>query len=329
MHHLKRTTLLLQLLLLVLFSGHAAAQGFSYVYIQGDKETPIYVKLDGQMQPRYGKDYCIISRLAPGPLTIQILFEQNKYPAQTFTFFVPENSSRSFMLTRNGGVFFLYDLQRHFYLVAGNKLADDEKKSKEAAALANSGNMSASPDASPAVQQPDATEQTSFEKPKKRSAERPVVVNEMPADAGTPELGNTSTDGQPGFMNNVTLQNDRDRQSNGSDMIAKPQENDTYTGVVNSDCPNPMSESEFDDIYITMMKQGGDKLNYLLDHMKSCFSTEQVRLLAHNLPNDTDRFTFMKRVYAHVTDQSDFYMLEHLFTTEEGKDNFRHLVNPQ
>jgi hypothetical protein len=38
---------------------------FSYLYIQGDKQTPFYVKLEDAMQPRFGKNYCIIPKMAP------------------------------------------------------------------------------------------------------------------------------------------------------------------------------------------------------------------------------------------------------------------------
>lgn len=78
-------------LLLLLLAGNTFANGFSYVYIQGDKQTPFYVKFEDEMMPRYGKNYCIISQLAPGPVKVQILFQQNIYPAQTFTIQVPEN----------------------------------------------------------------------------------------------------------------------------------------------------------------------------------------------------------------------------------------------
>jgi len=35
------------------------AQQWSYVYIQGDKHTPFYVKMDDEMLPRYSKHFYI------------------------------------------------------------------------------------------------------------------------------------------------------------------------------------------------------------------------------------------------------------------------------
>jgi hypothetical protein len=98
-----------------------AAQPFSYVYIQGDKITPFYVKMDGQMMPRYGKNYCILSELAPGPIHIEILFQQKVFPSQEFTINVPENGSRGFLLSRQGDGFGLYDIRQKKYITTNDQ----------------------------------------------------------------------------------------------------------------------------------------------------------------------------------------------------------------
>ena len=95
-----------------------AAQPFSYVYIQGDKVTPFYVKMEGQIMPRYGKNYCILSELNPGTIHIEILFQQNVYASQKFTVQVPGDGCRGFLLTRQGVSYQLYDLQTKEYLNA-------------------------------------------------------------------------------------------------------------------------------------------------------------------------------------------------------------------
>lgn len=106
----------LPFLLTILFSATISAQPFSYIYIQGDKETPFYVKLEGQMMPRYGKNYCILSELSAGTKHIEVLFQQHKYKPQKFTINVPENGYRGFLLIRNESAFTLYDLQTKKYL---------------------------------------------------------------------------------------------------------------------------------------------------------------------------------------------------------------------
>lgn len=106
----------LMVTLVVAFATHAAAQPFSYIYIQGDKKTPFYVKMEGQMLPRYGKNYCIISELNPGPVHIEVLFQQHAFKPQKFTINVPENGSRGFLLDQREQGFALYDLQQKKFL---------------------------------------------------------------------------------------------------------------------------------------------------------------------------------------------------------------------
>ena len=98
------------------FVANAVAQPFSYVYIQGDKETPFYVKMEGKMLPRYGKNYCIISELNPGPVHLELLFQQHAFPPQKFTIQVPEHGYRGFLLDKQEHGFALYDLQQKKYL---------------------------------------------------------------------------------------------------------------------------------------------------------------------------------------------------------------------
>lgn len=103
----------------ILSSSTVYAERFSYVYIQGDKQIPFYVKLEDEMLPRYSKNYCIVPQLAPGPIRLQILFQQNAYPAQTFNIQVPADGYRGFLLVKNTDGFALFDIRQHFYLLPG------------------------------------------------------------------------------------------------------------------------------------------------------------------------------------------------------------------
>jgi len=109
------------LALTIFLSSGAFAQIFSYVYIQGDKKTPFYVKREGVMMPRYGKDYCILSELQEGPMHIEVLFQQHAFPPQKFTIMVPEHGFRGLMLDRQGDHFVLYDFQKKRYLEANEQ----------------------------------------------------------------------------------------------------------------------------------------------------------------------------------------------------------------
>ena len=119
-------TVFTRILILVFFmSGDAHA--YSYVYIQGDKVTPFYVKMEGVMMPRYGKNYCILSELMPGPIHIEILFQQNVFPPRKFTIQVPKNGYRGFLLNKHEQGFVLYDLQQKKYLDIGGELQKESE----------------------------------------------------------------------------------------------------------------------------------------------------------------------------------------------------------
>jgi hypothetical protein len=91
-------------------------QTASYLYIQGDKKIPFYVKLNGKMVARYGKDYCIVPNLKGGPAEIEILFQQNIVSPQTYTILVPEHGERGFLMDQQDGKYALYDLQKKTWL---------------------------------------------------------------------------------------------------------------------------------------------------------------------------------------------------------------------
>ena len=68
------------------------------------------------MQPRYGKNYCLIPKVAAGETTVDILYQQNLYPPQTFSFKVPENGHIGFLLTKHNNEYQLYDIEGKYYI---------------------------------------------------------------------------------------------------------------------------------------------------------------------------------------------------------------------
>ncbi len=272
------------------------------MYIQGDKQTPFYVKFEDEMLPRYGKNYCIISQLAPGPIKIQILFQQNVYPVQTFNIQVPENGTRGFLLTQKGDAFSLYDIQQQFYLPAGNSLEDDKLP-----AVPTNMNLQA-------PEQPEKNEIAEqapiINEQQQPTTSQPVAVNEPRKPTNGPD-----------FID-IELNNDNSNTvAAGSEQIKNP-------NIPNSDCPKAIDYELFEAI----QKKANDKpdksrLKYLLEKTEAnCFTTNQARVLARTLKNDPERYTFLKKVYARVTDQSKFPALEALLTTQEWKSYFRLII---
>lgn len=320
-------------LMLAAFSA-AAKERFSYLYIQGDKQTPFYLKLDGAMQPRYGKNYCILPQLAPGPLTIEILFQQNVFPPEKFTVLIPDGGSRGFLLVNKDGAYSLYDLQQGFYLQPGNAESDDHLPAVNVPAAI-------------AAEPPVATAQEIKEKEpplleaKRRSESsitKPLHKSARPAKkaSGSHHGGKSSS---PAFISDIELghqdgiaapdvQRAQPADQQPSAASDSPSRN-VPAAIVNSDCPAAMSSEAFSKIFSGMSVKSGDedRLAYILGQMDKCYQSWQARALAQMLSTEAARFTLLKHIYSRISDQAEFPLLDDLFSTGPWKDAFNKMVN--
>ncbi len=310
----------------------AQAQTYSYVYIQGDKQTPFYVKLEGDMLPRYGKNYCIIPRLEAGVINIDILFQQNAYPAQHFVIKVPENGSRGFYLTLKNNEFSLYDLQQQFYLHAGNTAEDDHAPDNNTAGVSPATTPVAVP-----VQSPVRTENKPAEQPVTTPVDTPKAIPQ-------PAKSEPAVPGQPKFIEDIQLDNDHtvkpvarpDNTAKAPDTTIVPVKtepetivSDTTKAVPNSDCPQPVADEQFELIYKKALQENEEesRLSYLNGQLDNCYSTAQAGILAKSMDTDAARYTFLKKVYPRVTDQSKFVTLQELMATDVWRRQFMEIVN--
>jgi Domain of unknown function (DUF4476) len=196
-------------MLVVGFSG--AAQPFSYVYIQGDKQAPFYVKMEDQMLPRYGKNYCIIPMLAPGAINIEILFQQNQFPPESFQIMVPENSGKAFLLTKKDDVYELYDLQQKTYI---EPIDSDVDSAMAAAPVVVIANQSATPP-----------------RPPTKDSTTPSRIPSMVDTSGGPK---------PQFIDSVQLRNVRavsptqEPAKHGDSVAAKPADSGVVVPSIDS-----------------------------------------------------------------------------------------------
>lgn len=179
----------------LLFSLNAKAERFSYVYIQGDKHIPFYVKLGDDMLPRYSKNYCIIPQLAAGPIRLQILFQQNQYPPQTFHVQVPQNGHRGFLLTKVDDGFALYDIQQRFYLLPGEEGEDHLPDVNSSASAYKSNDVIVSRE----LQQTEPTSQ---------NKDKYTLINNTTKKNFTKEPPPVTATNEPQFMDGVELSND-------------------------------------------------------------------------------------------------------------------------
>ena len=303
------------LLLLCSVSASAANGNFSYLYIQGDKKTPFYVKLEDAMQPRYGKNYCIIPKLAPGPAHLEILFQQNVHPAQKFTVMIPEGGHRGFLLVKLDGGYSLYDLQSGFYLPAGNKAEDDRLPATPVAtAVSTARGLETPPQKGPSVKTGESMRRVFH------AAAAQAQKKKQPATEGP----KPATDGKPVFIGDLEL----GRGARDSTDGAAIGQNGDVPAIVNTDCPAPISTAEFGKVFSAMSAYRSDegRLEYMYGQMEHCYETWQARTLAGKLSGDAARFALLRKIYPRISDQSAFPLLDDLLTTETWKAEFNKLI---
>ncbi len=300
-------TFFIPVILLFAGMGSSVAQDYSYVYIQGDKSIPFYVKLEGEMLPRYGKNYAIISRLEPGIISLEILFQQNTYPPHTFRINVPENSNRSFLLTKRTEGFSLFDLQQGFYLQAGNDPADDQLPS---------GGAAYTPVAY--QEQPSSAETTVS---KKETKPRKETISQKPP--GEKALPPAVTPGTPQFLEDIELSNEHTARANNN-----PATNTGSNAIPNSDCPEPVTEARLHTIHKKTLGFTTEeaRLGYLNSQVNNCYSTTQAAILVQTMESNAARYSWLKKIYPRITDQSAFGSLHELFSDEAWKSHFLQIV---
>lgn len=336
-----------------------AQSHYSYLYIEGDKETPFYVKMEGKMVPRLSQNYCILSNLDAGVTNIEILFQQNKYAPVKFAVKIPKGASRGLMLRKVDDNFALYDLQTGHYIFAGNKASEDDisglekliarqyqqqhnpapaVESKQPEAVAANTKTAATPakkdDPLPAFNpggdkpadtprqpKPDKKAETvKTVKPVKDSKEKKVPATAKER-AKEPEAPAPRGEQKSKYLSNVVI--------NGEEGTA-PAEDDVWPSDLppNTDCSGAMSDTEFD-AFMKKLKSKEDesRIKFVQKNKKLCFTTEQVSYIGRSIGSTSGKLQVLKQLYAQTTDQQNYHMLEHLFKTDYLKQKFRETIN--
>ena len=350
-------------LLCMIMSLSVNAQRWSYVYVQGDKKIPFYVKLEDEMLPRYSKNYCIIPQLSAGPVHLQILFQKNQYPPQNFTVLVPEDGFRGFILTFKDKSFALYDVHQHFFLLPGSAGVDRLPEGVPAAPPKEVADALNPPEGSEdltttepqfmpgvtldreATQEPETeVNNTAIATPS-----NPTVAGGRPRTMTPAVMPPTRTLPRATNVGNEPAVEERSNDASGSRNGASRSGWDELTTSLpdvadeagkdlildlgaeegrqnNIACPNAMSEREFDELYnSTIGKKGDDKrILFLMKNIeKRCYSTRQAAILASRLQAESMRFNLLKKIYPRISDPQYFPRLEQLFKTLEWKAYFK------
>lgn len=355
---------------ILLFGSMLLSQGLllaqdkndAFVYIQGDKQTPIYVKMEGEMQARYSKHFVILNGLAPGPLHLDVLFQQNAYPTQKFILNIPESSQRAFVLKKvDNAKFALYDLNSGHYITAGNKLEDDiitdpnkdlqelvAAKTPEAVAQTTIPAQAAG-DALPDFPAEKPQKKTKVVKPKKEkpaqveeefTAEEPVAVEatpvvateEAPAPKGKDErfLSFEMQQKQEAAPSENSSRRKNKREQQGRDNA--PADVPVATEVPakpnrsgSATCAEAMTDVAFDN-FMQQLKNRTDeetRLAYIMKYGKNyCFSTQQVEVTALTFSSQSSRYEAARVLKPKVVDADQYEQLLKLFNTNYLKQRF-------
>ncbi len=317
------------------------------VYIQSDKETPIYVKMEGQMMERFSKNYTIMNGLASGPLNIEILFQQNQYPSQQFVLNVAPSVQRSLVLQKvSDKKFALYDLNYGIYLQEGNKFEDDIDISNLPVVAANTKvvepvretNVSKVADKKEVEQEAKETaKRNNRESKKKQEAEEaiPDFVEEAKKEERTEEPKLSRAE-RKRIEAEQKLQEEKERERFlNFEMDKKDQETKTEnrkrttsTGS-GTTCTEPATESEFNS-FASAVNASDDEEKRLAairnNGSKYCFSTDQVRLIAMGFDSQSSRYEIARTLKPFVIDKDKYGNLTALFNTNYLKERFKNEV---
>lgn len=305
----------------------------SALYFQGDKETGIYVKVEGKMMERLGRDFVIVPGLEAGEANFEVLFEQNKYPAQKFKIRIPENGIRGFVISRqNDGSFALFDVQTNGYIPANN--TED-----------------------PAYLDIPRFAKTFFPSGKRKSTETGLPPFEPGAQDEVVNISTSSTEEkrQSRFIEDLDLNQPKESKRKSSqeehkaifdeNKIFKTQEDgvvkksgleekveeEVVTTVTSGSgmCNEAISNSAFENYAKNFQTAGDDdaKLKYFKrSYKKECFNTEQIGILASLLNLQSSRYELVQMAISRTSDPENYEVLEGLFATDFMKRKFKELL---
>lgn len=355
---IKKTILVWLCLILTGFCAFSQDLNDAVVYIQSDKETPIYVKVEGRMMERYSKNYVVLGNLASGPLNLEILFQQNKYPNQKFILNIPPSSQRSLVLKKlDQNKFALYDLNYGIYLNNGNRLEEDISGSdndyQNTVLAANNRTEEAQPLKEAPVAQPKkekvSAQKTKKEKnteesipefagakvkeDKKKKTEAPEVAQVVPENNDTPKPAKRKRTDREQEKEAKTEQErfldfemDKKEGNTGNNKSGNTK---NTSATHNGKCTEAATESQFDNFasLLNATEDEEQKLGIVRKNApKYCFSTDQVRTIAMNFDSQSSRYEVTRVLKAKVVDAENYPKLSSLFNTNYLKERFKNEV---
>ncbi len=293
-------------LLIFLFTWQVKAQ--SSLYFQGDKSVGIYVKVEGQMMERLSNNFVIVTGLEPGVANFEVLFEQNKYPAQKYKIRIPENGIRGFLITKvDNKNFALFDIQTHGTIPNKNK--EDEAflamNPKEKLFFAKN-----------STNKDDNNELEKLTEPISNSSQESPFLEDV--DLNKKQSKKNKKEKDETFIDNEQL-----FKTNDNGIVKTDEETTKQTMQESSD--NALTDENFTVFANSFASQDNDeaRLKYFKRNSKNkLFTTEQLLLLVEKIKGQSTRFEFLKTAKSKVIDPENYANLQSVFSSEFIKNKF-------
>ena len=315
----------------------------AYIYIEGEKSIPFYVKVEGQMQSRLSKHYFIINQLAAGPTNIEIQFQKNEYPAQKFLINVPASGERSFMLKKvNAQTFSLFDLDQNRYLMAGNSLEDDQlpvdpnKEIREMVAIQNPTPASTEAEVPPFSVEESTSKKSSARRKKSREEEEvpEFKIAEHSNESESIKAEEAKPDRFVGFEMKGETDKPKAKKNSAREGRVRDEETQMPKEVASSPepqrssalCSEAMSEDELNKLASSLNDRSDEeaRLSYLRKYgVKKCYQSEQVRIIAMSFESQSSRYEVARMLKDRTVDLENYETIIQVFNTNFIKNKFK------
>lgn len=293
------------------------SQANSVLYFQGDKTVGIYVKVEGQMMERLSKNFVMVNGLEAGMAEFEVLFEMNKYPAQTFKIQIPKDGIRGFLLSKiDGNQYVLIDVQTQGVIKGGNETDD------AFLAISPKNKLYFVDNRLPELSKHKQTDNIKKKDPKQDNRFLDNVDLNQQKDSDTKKQSQNTI-----LKNGNIFKNTEDGQVKNDDENFSDSEikEEIEIASENQLCPSALSESAFDAYASSFKSQSDDeaRLKYFKrTYKRNCFTTEQVGALAHLMSSQSTQYEMMQLAFERTIDPSNYKLLATIFNSDFIRDQF-------
>jgi hypothetical protein len=327
---MKRLLLLFYFFLLTLM---CSAQVSHFIYIQSDSRQPFYVKLNEQIYSSAAAGYLVIPKLVVGEYRLKIGFPQNEWPVQEWQLTLG-NKDAGFLLKPVSDVWALIDLSDFSVQKALSKEVVTQTAGND---FANTLAL-VTGDPGIVVQQKInsdtliATVGILSEKTDTAVITAPVLKKESVMISRL--LAEENNEGWRAVYQ-LSSENITDTVEVSIEKPAEPdleQMNSNNAVVItNPACKQLASTQSMKQLISRMQKVKSmeEKISLFRNAAKKqCFSTEQMRLLAGEMPTEAGKYYLLDAAYPMIADKHASGSLGMLFSDPYFKNRFEAMIQP-